>query len=186
MVERNRRRRREKVGTHRPDPPPPVRGRAAGPKPPPMTAPASAGSTAGSASKKAAAGKSAGQKAARPQGAGAGVPPDRPLKASKKRKKAAIRRRLPHTAAVGVTVVPGWDGEVPSFTDILKRAKALVPDVNARFGIRDLHARRSATDDLLLEIRGSDASRKADNLAEVFRNVAREIQGFALPGRSKR
>jgi len=172
------RRRWEQVGAQ-----PRSLGSGEGPKSQPTTASANT-AYAGSAGKKAAAGKTAGQKAARPQVAGAVVPPDRPPKTSKRRKRVTIRRHVPRTAAVGVAIVPGWDGEVPSFADILRRGKDSVPDVGAHLGIKALHAKRSATDDLLIEIPGPDASRKADNLPRSSGMSSGMSLGFALLGRS--
>jgi len=105
------------------DPPPPVRRKAAALKPRPITAPAIVAPATKLAGNKAEKEKPAGRKAAIPM---VNVPPGQPSKASKRRKRAAMRRRLPRSAAIELTVVPGGVGTAPSVADILRRARAEV------------------------------------------------------------
>jgi len=129
---------------------------------------------------KAAAGKMAVKKASTPRGAGAAVPPDRPLKESKGREKSLIRRRLPRTAAVGLTVVPGGPATASTVNDILKRVQTEIPNLRTRIGIRKIRPRRAATGDLLMEIPGADASHKADELAALLREHIGEAEGVKV------
>jgi len=65
-------------------------------------------------------------------------------------------------------------------TDVLKRLRAEIPDVRARTGIDRLIPKRAATGDLLLEIPGSDASRKADALAALMRDCIGGMEGVKI------
>jgi len=91
-----------------------------------------------------------------------------------------LRRRLPRTAAVGLTVVPGGGARASDAGEILRRAKAEVPDVRSRYGITELRPRRTATGDIIFEIPGADAARKADDLAALLRKHAQEVAGVRV------
>jgi len=80
--------------------------------------------------------KPAGKKAAKSQGIGTVVPPDQFPKTKRKRKKAAFRRHLLRSAAVGLSVVPGSYANL-SMTRIIKRVRTDVPDY-LRFGIKEV------------------------------------------------
>jgi len=77
-------------------------------------------------------------------------------------------------------VVPGGGARTSDPSDILRRAKAEVPDITSRYGITELRPRRTATGDILLEIPGADASRKADDLAAFLRKHARDVAGVRV------
>jgi len=126
---------------------------------------------------KAVAGKTSGRKASIPRGAGAA---DRPPKESKGKEKSLIRRRLPRTAAVGLTVVPGGPATASTVNDILKRVQTEIPNLRTRIGIRKIRPRRAATGDLLMEIPGADASHKADELAALLREHIDEAEGVKV------
>jgi len=145
----------------------------------------SAPTTAGAA-KAARVEKSAGQKATRPRAAGAAVPPGQSSKAKKKSIKAWIRRRLPRSAAVGLIVVPGGDATAATTNAILKRGMEEVPDARARFGIKTIRPRKTATGVLLLEIPGEDSARKADELASFLRGMVGEGAGVRITRPAKR
>jgi len=72
--------------------------------------------------------------------------------------------------AVGLTVAPGGVATTATVNDILRRVQAEIPDVRARLGIKTLRPKRLATEDLLMEIPGAEASRKADELAAILRD----------------
>jgi len=96
------------------------------------------------------------------------------------KKKPAIRRRLPRTAVVGLTIVPGGDATAATVTDVFRRVQAEVPDVRARLGIKAIRPKRAATGDLLLEIPGAEAPRKADDLAALLREHIEEGEGVRI------
>jgi len=88
--------------------------------------------------------KPADKKAAKSQGVGTAVPPDQPPKTKRKRKKAAFRRRLLRSAAVGLTVVLG-SCVVLSMTRIIKWMRTDVPDCHSRFGIKEVRPNKMAS-----------------------------------------
>jgi len=124
--------------------------------------------------------KLAGKKATRPRAAGAAVPPVQSSKEKKRRSRALIRRRLPRSAAVCLTVVPGGGATTATVRDIIVRATARVQDVRSHFGIKAIRTKKTATGDLMLEIPGVDAARKADELASFLREVARDVKGIRI------
>jgi len=90
------------------------------------------------------------------------------------------RRRLPRTVAVGLTIVPGGDPTAATVTDVFRRVQAEVPDVRARLGIKAIRLKRATTGDLLLEIPGAEAPRKADDLAALLREHIEEGEGVRI------
>jgi len=77
-------------------------------------------------------------------------------------------------------VVPGEGARASDAGEILKRAKAEVPDIRSRYGITELRPRRTATGDIIFEIPGADAARKADDLAALLRRHAQEVAGVRV------
>jgi len=65
-------------------------------------------------------------------------------------------------------------------TDILRRARAVAPELCTHIGIKTLRPKRSATGDMLLEIPGADSSRKADELAAYLRGFVEEEAGVRV------
>jgi len=100
--------------------------------------------------------------------------------ASKEKTKSVTRRRLPRTAAVGLTIVPGGDATAATVTENFRRVQSEVPDVRARIGIKVIRPKRAATGDLLLEIPGAEALRKADELVALLREYIGEDEGVRV------
>jgi len=148
--------------------------RARTPGTPTVTAPAvrPAGTRAGGRN-------SAVKKAAKPVGAGTGVPSDQ-LRRKKKRKKKAIRKRLPRTAAVAVTMVAVGDREAPKFSEVMRNMREVYPDLRTAFGIKEVRPKRAATGGFLLEIPGAAASQQADALAASLRDMFPEDRGVRI------
>jgi len=150
------------------DTPTPVPSRSAIRARPPMT-PTTPSSAARPADKKTSGWKTARRrkKAAKPAGAGVGVPPsNQPPGPSRRVKKAAIRKRLPRTAAVGVTVVSVGGAEASKVADVMRKVREGVPSLLATFGIKELRPKRMANGGTLLEIPGVQAASQADALAQ--------------------
>jgi len=126
--------------------------------------------------------KTAGKKkAAKPVRAGTEVPSfNQPPAQSKRRKKSAIRRRLPRTAAVGVTAVPVGGAEAPKVAEIMRRVREGVPSVTATFGIKEIRPKRTANGGILLEIPGAQAASQADALAKHIREIFPEGSGVRV------
>jgi len=124
--------------------------------------------------------KTAVKKAAKPRGAGAGVPPNQPPRTSRRKRKLAIRRRLPRTAAVGLTATSVEGKEAPKYADVMRTVRAAVPDVYATYGIKVVRPRRMATGGLLLEIPGANAAQQADALASRIREMFPEETGLRV------
>jgi len=101
--------------------------------------------------------KTAGGKAANPKGAGAGVPPLNQPPGKSRRKRAAIRKRLPRTSAVGLTVASVDGREAPTMGDIMRRAREAIPDYKV-YGIKWIKPKPMTTGGLLLEIPGADSA----------------------------
>jgi len=128
------------------DTPTPVPSRPAIRARPPET-PTTPSSAARPADRKTSEWKTAGRrkKAAKPVGAGAGVPPtNQPPGPSKRVKKAASRKRLPRTAAVGVTAVSVGGVEAPKVADVMRKVREGVPSLKATFGIKELRPKKMA------------------------------------------
>jgi len=177
----SKRAKRKKAGKEGGGNPPPSRAaKAATLKSRPAATPAKVAPPARAAGGRLTAAKPVVNKAARSEGAGAAVPPDRPPRQSKKRRRKQLRRRLPRTAAVGLTIVPGGGARTSDPCDILRRARAEVPDIRSRYGIKELRSRRTTTGDILLEIPGADASRRADELAALLRKHAEDVPGVKV------
>jgi len=123
--------------------------------------------------------KTAGGKAANPKGAGAGVPPLNQPPGKNRRKKAAIRKRLPRTSAVGLTAASVGGREAPKMKDIMRRAREAIPDYKV-YGIKWIKPKRMATGGLLLEIPGAASSQQADALASRLREVFSEEAGLRV------
>jgi len=111
---------------------------------------------------------------------GPAVPADQSIRKRRRRVRAALRRRLPRSAAVGLTAVPGPDGEAPTLADIVRKARTAVSDLNAMFGIRSMRSRRMASGGMLLQIPGVEASQKADALANRLQEVLAEVPGVRI------
>jgi len=121
------------------------------------------------------------KKAAKPVGAGAGVPPsNQPPGQSKRAKKAASRKRLPRTAAVGVTTVSVGGAEAPMVADMMRKMRERVPSLKATFGINELRPKLMANGGMLLEIPGAQAASQADALAKHIRDRFPEGSGVRV------
>jgi len=128
------------------DTPTPVPSRPSLRARPPVT-PITPASAARPADKKTSEWKTAGRrrKAAKPVGAGAGVPSiNQPPATSKRAKKSATRRRLSRTAAVGVTVAPVRGAEARTITEVMQKMREGVPSLKATFGIKELRPKKMA------------------------------------------
>jgi len=77
-------------------------------------------------------------------------------------------------------VVPGGTATTATVNEILRRATVEVPDPRARFGIKTIRPKKSATGDLILEIPGVDSARKTDELASFLREVAGDEAGVRV------
>jgi len=134
--------------------------------------PARSASTMRPVAKKAEVSKVAGKKVAKPARIGVGVPPsNQPPRKSRRKERAALRRRLPRTAAVGLSVAPVGDGGAPSLAEILRRARTEIPNATKAFGNKTVRPRRMATGSLLLEIPGAEALQRADQMATRLRKL---------------
>jgi len=127
--------------------------------------------------------KTAGDKAANPKGAGAGVPPsNQPPRKSRRKKAAAIRKRLPRTSAVELTVASVGGREAPTMGAIMRRAREAIPDYKV-YGIKWIKPKPTATRGLLLEIPGADSAPQTDALASRLKEVFSEEVGLRITRR---
>jgi len=166
--------------------PTPVRGAAAAGAQPPVT-PAKPASAVRPAGKKAEVRDAAGNKAAKPGRVGAGVPPtNQPSRRSRRRQRAVLRRRLPRTAAVGLSMEAAGNNGAPTLADILRRARTEIPNVTKAFGTKTVKPRRMASGGLLLEIPGPDASRRAKEMASQLRALFPDGSGVRISRPVKR
>jgi len=105
--------------------------------------------------------KTAGSKAAKPVRVGTGVPSANQPPARRKGKKKPVKRRpLPRTAAVGIMAVSVQDAGALPYSEIMRKAREDVPDVKARFGIREVRPRCSATGGPIIRDPRIDAPRQ--------------------------
>jgi len=106
-------------------------------------------------------------------------PSNQPPGKSGRKRKAAIRKRLPRTSAVGLTVASVGGREAPTIPDIMRRAREAIPDYKV-FGIKWIKPKRMATGGLLLEIPGAASFQQADALASRLREVFSEEAGLRV------
>jgi len=95
-------------------------------------------------------------------------------------RKSAMRRRLPRTDAVSVTVASVGGAEAPKVADVMRRMREGVPSVTATFGIKEIRPKRLANGGMLLEIPGAQSASQADALAKHIRNVFPEGSGVRV------
>jgi len=116
----------------------------------------------------------------RPNLLGRELPPsNQPSRKSRRKERTAMRKRLPRTVAVELAPVEGF--ETPMLADIMRRAKAEIPNVTATFGIKSVRPKCIATGGLLLEVLGANAAQQANTLASRLRELFPEDPDFA-PG----
>jgi len=160
--------------------PPPIRGTAATRARAPET-PAKPASVVCPTEVQAGASKTVGKKAAKLKGvAGTGVPSvNQPPEKSEGKKRPAMRRCPPRTAAIRLTMVSVGSAAPPKYAEAMQKAREEIPDYKV-FGIKRMKPRRMATGRLLLEIPGAASAQQADALASCLREVFPEESGVKI------